>query len=267
MIVGQSSIVQPLIRPAYFYTMSGDFYSIAKISEMAKSNESADPQNPLEAPEVPRNEDDSDSEDNTEPIPEIKVVVVGDGAVGKTCLLHVFTHREFPQEYEATIFDNLSRNLVVDGKEVSLQLWDTAGQEGYERIRTLGYEGTDCFVACFSCKDQVTFSNLSSIWLKELRNFEPNAKILLVGTKADLRGQTDGPNELDGDPDRNKEVSLKKIHKLVRDKKLANYVETSARRGGEDVDRVFHEAIRIVLKQNHKPNNVGQSWKKLICLA
>ncbi|TRY69507.1 hypothetical protein TCAL_09403 [Tigriopus californicus] len=219
--------------------MSGDFYSIAKISEMAKSNESADPQNPLEAPEVPRNEDDSDSEDNTEPIPEIKVVVVGDGAVGKTCLLH----------------------------EVSLQLWDTAGQEGYERIRTLGYEGTDCFVACFSCKDQVTFSNLSSIWLKELRNFEPNAKILLVGTKADLRGQTDGPNELDGDPDRNKEVSLKKIHKLVRDKKLANYVETSARRGGEDVDRVFHEAIRIVLKQNHKPNNVGQSWKKLICLA
>ena len=60
-----------------------------------------------------------------------------------------------------------------------LQLWDTAGQEGFEHIRVLGYESTDCFIVCFSVVDAITFSNVSH-WLDELRNSVPTAKILLV---------------------------------------------------------------------------------------
>jgi GTPase SAR1 family protein len=64
-------------------------------------------------------------------------------------------------------------------QEVVLQLWDTAGQEGFEQIRVLSYEGTQCFVVCFSVVDAITFSNLT-VWLNELRNRVPTAKILLV---------------------------------------------------------------------------------------
>ena len=72
---------------------------------------------------------------------------------------------------------------------MTLQLWDTAGQEGYDRIRILGYDNTNCFVVCFSVVDSVSFANVKSTWLKEVKANVPTAKVLLVGTKADLRGQ------------------------------------------------------------------------------
>lgn len=121
------------------------------------------------------------------PVQSVKIVVVGDGAVGKTCLLLSYTQNSFPQEYVPTVFENYSAQVMVGEKIVSLGLWDTAGQEEYDRLRPLSYPGTDVFLVCYSVLSATSLANVRSKWFPEVRHHCPNARLLLVGLKADAR--------------------------------------------------------------------------------
>jgi len=116
----------------------------------------------------------------------IKLVIIGDGGVGKSCLCIRYTTDSFPSDYVPTVFDNYSANVMVDGKPVQLGIWDTAGQEDYDRLRPLSYPQTDIFLLCFSMISQASFENISSKWLPEIKHHVPDAPFILVGLKSDL---------------------------------------------------------------------------------
>uniref|UniRef100_A0A4W3JFF7 Rho-related GTP-binding protein RhoB n=1 Tax=Callorhinchus milii TaxID=7868 RepID=A0A4W3JFF7_CALMI len=173
-----------------------------------------------------------------------KLVIVGDGACGKTSLLFVLSKDEFPQGYVPTVFDTYVADIEVDGKQVELALWDTAGQEDYDRLRPLSYPDTDVILVCFSV-DAPDSLNIPEKWMPEVRHFCPGVPVVLVGNKRDLRN----------DETVRKEMALVKQEpirwedgKAMAEKIGAySYLECSAKTK-EGVWAVFETAIRATLQ-------------------
>jgi Ras-related C3 botulinum toxin substrate 1 len=180
---------------------------------------------------------------------DIKCVVVGDGSVGKTCLLISYTTNTFSKEYIPTVFDNYTTDVIVDGKLVHLGLWDTAGQSDYDRLRPLSYRDTDVFLLCFSVTSPASFENIMEKWYIEIQHYAPGVPVVLVGTKADLRDDPDTIKELKGQgltP-----VASKDAKKLATDIGARAYMECSAMTQ-VGVKEIFDEAVRAVLYKNVK---------------
>ncbi len=78
--------------------------------------------------------------------------------------------------------------MNYNGKEVIIDLWDTAGQKDLEKLRPLAYPGANCFLVCFSLVDRTSFKNAYGDWRAELLALGPtNCPRILVGLKSDLR--------------------------------------------------------------------------------
>jgi Ras-related C3 botulinum toxin substrate 1 len=180
----------------------------------------------------------------------IKCVVVGDGAVGKTCLLWVYANNSFPDEYVPTVFDNYSANVMVEGRTINLGLWDTAGQEDYDKLRPLSYPGTNVFLICFSVVNPASYENVKTKWYPEVSHHCQNVPLILVGTKADLR---DDPNFLKDMQGKGVKVkTAEDAEELRKAIKAVKYVECSAKTQ-QGIKQVFDESIKVVLFAKRKP--------------
>ncbi|ORY30688.1 hypothetical protein BCR33DRAFT_759392 [Rhizoclosmatium globosum] len=185
----------------------------------------------------------------------IKCVVVGDGAVGKTCLLISYATNTFPAEYIPTVFDNYSTTVKVDGRQISLVLWDTAGQEDYDRLRPLSYPQTDVFLICFSLVNPSSFENVKAKWYPEVSHHAPKAPVLLVGTKLDLREDPEIVSRLRSH--RMSPISHQDGVLMARSIEAVKYMECSAltQRG---LKNVFDEAIRAVFAPKKATKKGGE---------
>eukprot|EP00048_Salpingoeca_helianthica_P000611 m.42798 g.42798 ORF g.42798 m.42798 type:complete len:189 (+) comp10700_c0_seq2:391-957(+) len=184
----------------------------------------------------------------------LKIVVVGDGNVGKTCLMITFCTGQFPTDTIPTVYDNYATALTVDGKAVDLGLWDTSGQTEYDRLRPLSYPETHLFLVCFSVVNPSSFNNVQRKWYPEVRHHCPNCPVVLVGTKTDLRAAAaQSGKEL---------VTREQGQALARELRLARYMECSAHEDARSVKAVFEESVRVVRSGGGTPAN-----KKKICVV
>jgi len=174
----------------------------------------------------------------------IKLVVIGDGAVGKTCLLISYANNRFPEDYIPTVFDNYVVNITAGDQNIELGLWDTAGQEEYDRLRPLSYANANVFLICFSVVNPTSYENVLSKWYPEVIHFCPDVPQILVGTKIDLRNDESTIEKLKAAGQH--PVTTVEGDQLAKKIKAIRYLECSAKHG-DNLKTVFDEAVKSVL--------------------
>ncbi|ODV67690.1 hypothetical protein HYPBUDRAFT_137261 [Hyphopichia burtonii NRRL Y-1933] len=201
-----------------------------------------------------------------------KIVILGDGACGKTSLLNVFTRGYFPQVYEPTVFENYVHDIFIDGQSVQLSLWDTAGQEEFDRLRSLSYSDTHCIMLCFSIDSPDSLENVQSKWVGEIADHCEGVKLVLVALKCDLRNNEDNDIEQNSPEDDSYQQSnpYQKLKRLISYEEglqvaqkvgALRYLECSAKKN-RGVNEAFSEAARCALNAKPKGANDNEPEKK-----
>ena len=139
--------------------------------------------------------------------------------------------------------------MTLNILQVELALWDTAGQEDYDRLRPLSYPDTDVILMCFSIDSPDSLENIPEKWTPEVKHFCPNVPIILVGNKKDLRNDDNTKREL---MKMKQEVVKFDDGRTMADRIAAfSYLECSAKTK-EGVREVFETATRAALQVKKK---------------
>jgi len=196
----------------------------------------------------------------------IKIVCVGDHNCGKTTLLIRHASGVFPTKYVPTVFDNSSAIVTVDGHEVSLGLWDTAGQEDYDRLRPLSYSQADAFIILFKVTSPTSFENITRRWLPEIQRFTPSSsppRIVLATSTVDLRDEAESVRKVHEEFHRGC-ITTEEGRALAKQIHADLYWECSSKTG-EGVDRLFLETIRLCIEPKRvKKHGLLGSMRRLV---
>nr|MDO8082025.1 ArgE/DapE family deacylase [Candidatus Freyarchaeota archaeon] len=166
-----------------------------------------------------------------------KVIVVGDGGVGKTSLIVRLTENRFSEDYKMTLGTSFAAHTMSVGDSVvTLQIWDLGGQPSFSHLRSFFYAGSKGGVIVFNLTDVKSFKNVS-MWRKELFNVCGEVPIVIIGNKNDLASE--------------RVVSQQEAERLARSLG-SSYIETSAKTG-DKVSMAFQSIARRLLGIEEKP--------------
>uniref|UniRef100_A0ABI7WPR7 Rho family GTPase 2 n=2 Tax=Carnivora TaxID=33554 RepID=A0ABI7WPR7_FELCA len=179
-----------------------------------------------------------------------KIVVVGDAECGKTALLQVFAKDAYPGSYVPTVFENYTASFEIDKRRIELNMWDTSGSSYYDNVRPLAYPDSDAVLICFDISRPETLDSVLKKWQGETQEFCPNAKVVLVGCKLDMRTDLATLREL------SKQRLIPVTHEqgtvLAKQVGAVSYVECSSRSSERSVRDVFHVATVASLGRGHR---------------
>uniref|UniRef100_A0A8C3AZM9 Rho-related GTP-binding protein RhoH n=1 Tax=Cyclopterus lumpus TaxID=8103 RepID=A0A8C3AZM9_CYCLU len=169
-------------------------------------------------------------------------VLVGDSAVGKTALLVRFTSETYPDTYKPTVFENTGVEVYMDGVQISLGLWDTAGNDNFRQIRPRSYQQADVVLVCYSVANPNSLASVHNKWIAEVREYLPKVPVLIVATKTDLR---------EAGAHRGSCISAAEGRHLAHEVHAKGYLECSSL-GNRGVQQVFEYAVRTAVNQVRK---------------
>lgn len=181
----------------------------------------------------------------------MKLVLCGDGAVGKTALRHRYMGHGFRSQYLMTIGAEFSlKDLQWEHEgqsgRMKAQIWDLAGQQKFHQVRQLYYTGSHGALLVYDTTHPISFENTVE-WLKEIKKTVGRIPVALIGNKVDLRPHVD------------LSISAKKgqqLAKMIQEYFLDGaftvpFIETSAKTG-ENVELAFRELTNIVVSSSMK---------------
>lgn len=164
----------------------------------------------------------------------LKILLLGDSSVGKTCFLMRYADSTFQEVHMSTVgLDYRLKDMVMeDQKQVTVQIWDTAGQDRFRAITKNYYKGADGIVLIYDVTSRDTFQNITT-WITQIKeNASTSAKIIIVGNKIDMTDQI--------------KVSTDEISKLASENNL-KFIEASAKNNIR-IDECFNLLVNDIYK-------------------
>ena len=169
---------------------------------------------------------------------KFKIIIIGEGGVGKTSLIRSYIDKEFNENYKASIGTNLFlKKMDVEGVKISATIWDLAGQTRFEKIRFAYYKGANGVIAVGDLTQKSTFKRIEGFWLPDFKkNESKNVPIIILANKEDLKPEIDDDS----------------LQEIAQRTNSISVIKTSAKTGthvNEAFSRLFEKVIELNLKK------------------
>ncbi len=184
---------------------------------------------------------------------ENKVVIVGESGVGKTCILDRYINNNFTEGQLATLAAQFCRKnfKLSDGRSITLDIWDTAGQEKFRSLNRIFYKNAKAVVLVYDITDKKSFDEIKNYWYGQIKqNCENDLIIAIAANKSDLSDQREVPDE-EGEEFANSIHAIFSSTSAKDNTGITNLFETIAKKMLEP-DFIFNtnKTIRIQKKKN-----------------